>query len=77
MGLQSVLKIRGETSKLSAPQASPYKGSKPRVNLDPFVFSIRTAVPLFVYRVNIYEIDTCSSIIVITLHVLNLVLEYV
>jgi hypothetical protein len=40
MGLQSVLKIRGKTSKLFALQASPYKGSKPWVNLDPFIFSM-------------------------------------
>jgi hypothetical protein len=45
MGLQSVLKTRVKTSKLFAPQASPYKGSKLRVNLDVFVFStiVRTA----------------------------------
>ena len=39
MGLQSVLKIRVKTSKLFALRASPYKGSKPRVNLDLFGFS--------------------------------------
>ena len=41
MRLQSVLKIRCKTSKLFALHASPYKGSKPRVYLDPFVFSTR------------------------------------
>jgi hypothetical protein len=39
IGLQSVLKTRVKTSKLFALQASPYKGSKPWVNLDAFVFS--------------------------------------
>jgi hypothetical protein len=39
MGLQSVLKIRVKTSKIFALRASPYKGSKPRVNLDQFIFS--------------------------------------
>ena len=32
-------KIRGKTLKLFALQASPYKGCKPRVNLDEFIFS--------------------------------------
>ena len=41
MWLQSVLKIRCKTSKLFALHASPCKGSKPRVYLDPFVFSTR------------------------------------
>jgi hypothetical protein len=41
MLLQSVLKIRCKTSKLFALHASPCKGSKPRVYLDPFVFSTR------------------------------------
>jgi hypothetical protein len=39
MGLQSVLKTRVKTSKLFALQASPYKGSKLRVNLDACIFS--------------------------------------
>jgi hypothetical protein len=39
MGLQSVLKIRVKTSNLFELGASPYQGSKPRVNLDPFFFS--------------------------------------
>jgi hypothetical protein len=39
IGLQSVLKPRVKTPKLFALQASPYKGSKQRVNLDAFVFS--------------------------------------
>jgi hypothetical protein len=39
MGLQSMVKFRDKTSKLFELQASPYKGSKPRVNLDQFVFS--------------------------------------
>jgi hypothetical protein len=47
MGLQSVLKIGAKTSKLFALKAwlkaSPYKGSKPRVNLDRFDFSSRVA----------------------------------
>jgi hypothetical protein len=38
-GLQSVLKTGVKTFKLFALQAPPYKGSKPRVNLDAFVFS--------------------------------------
>jgi hypothetical protein len=37
MGLPFVLKTRVKTSKLFALQASPYKGSKPRVNLDELV----------------------------------------
>jgi hypothetical protein len=48
MGLQSVLKTRFKTSKLFALQASPYKGSKPRVNLDAFIFSTRV-VQLYGY----------------------------
>jgi hypothetical protein len=39
MGLQSVLKYTVKTSKLFALQASAYKGSKLRVNLNVFVFS--------------------------------------
>ena len=39
MGLQYVLKIRVKTSKFFALRASPNKGSKPRVNLEHFVFS--------------------------------------
>jgi hypothetical protein len=39
MGLQSVLKIRAKTLKLFALQASPCKGSKPRADLDAFIFS--------------------------------------
>jgi hypothetical protein len=41
MGLQSVPKTMGKTSNFFALNASPYKGCKPRVNLDRFVFSIR------------------------------------
>ena len=44
MGLQSVLKVRVKTSKLFALQAPPYEGSKPRVNLDAFIFSTSTIV---------------------------------
>jgi hypothetical protein len=43
IGLQSVLKIMAKTLKFFAPQTSPYKGSEPRVNLDPFVFSTRSS----------------------------------
>jgi hypothetical protein len=39
MELQSVLKIRAKTSKLFAPHALPCKGSKPRANLEHFMFS--------------------------------------
>ena len=46
MGLQSVITIIGKTSKLFALQASPYKGSKPRVNLNRFIFSIACRLSL-------------------------------
>jgi hypothetical protein len=44
MGLQSVLKIRAKTSKLFALQASPCKGSKPRADLEQFIFSMIISV---------------------------------
>jgi hypothetical protein len=53
MGLQSVLKTRAKTSKLFALQASPCKGSKPRVNLDEFVFSILNITPRVLNLVNL------------------------
>ena len=62
-GLQSVPKIRAKTLKLFALQASPHKGSKPRVNLDRFDFSRSCRSFLYGESLNLYSDGHKNSIL--------------
>ena len=57
MGLQSVLKTRGKTSKLFALQRTSIAifGSKPQVNFDAFVFSKYIAATKFSTKFSMYS----------------------
>ena len=62
MGLQSGLEIRFKTSKLFALRASPCKGSKPRVNLEQFVFSTRVIQGRSATKRDLLHADYCNFV---------------